>query len=258
MNNLEQIKDLLDQKVVQFNHPDFIGPDPVCIPRSFSSKEDIEISGFFAAILAWGQRKTIINKCKELMERMDNAPYQFIMDYQDQDLKALEGFKHRTFNDTDLLYFTEALRYLYTEHQGLEGAFIKKHQSSETDTGKALSGFRDLFFSLEDYPRRTQKHISSPLKNATCKRLNMYLRWMVRKDNKGVDFGLWTDIKMNQLVCPCDVHVERVARLLGMLDGTTKGWKMAIELTDTLKLFDPHDPVKYDYALFGLGVEGYF
>ncbi len=257
MPELRQVIDLLNKKVLQFNHPDFIGPDPVSIPHRFSSREDIEISGFFAATLAWGQRKTILMKCRELMERMDNAPYDFIINHEDTDLKVLENFKHRTFNDTDTLYFVEALRHIYQQYNGLENAFLHSFCPAAETTESAIISFRNLFFSLEDYPARTRKHISDPSKNATCKRLNMYLRWMVRKDPCGVDFGLWTQLKMNQLIIPCDVHVERVAGLLGLLPSGMKGWKMAVELTRTLRKFDPEDPVKYDFALFGLGVEGY-
>lgn len=257
MREHELVEELLNRKVIQYNQPGFIENDPVSIPRAFTKKEDIEISGFISSILAWGQRKTIINKCHELLERMDNTPYDFILNHHESDLKKLESFKHRTFNDTDTLYFIEALKYLYKYHGGLEGAFIKEHSPDYPDTSNAIIGFRKLFFSLEDHPRRTEKHISNPLKNATCKRINMYLRWMVRKDTCGVDFGIWNGIKMSQLICPCDVHVERVATTLSLLKTGAKGWKMATELTEQLKEFDPEDPVKYDFALFGMGVDGY-
>ena len=221
---------------------------------------------FFAAILAWGQRKTIINKCNELFARMDNQPYQFMLNHGDDDLKGLLGFKHRTFNDTDLLYFVSFFKRHYEQSTSLETAFLPKPSSSaciESEMGsftaeKALNHFRSYFFSLEDFPRRTIKHISSPLQKSTCKRLNMFLRWMVRRDNCGVDFGLWTTIPSSALICPCDVHVDRVSRRLGLIARKQTDWLTAIELTNNLKEFDANDPVKYDFALFGLGVEEKF
>jgi len=213
--------------------------------------------GFFASILAWGQRKTIINKCKELIERMDGSPYDFVVQHQDADLKQLLGFKHRTFNDTDLLYFIAFFKQHYQHYNSLEQAFIQgQEQNPEISIETALNTFKNYFFSLPDYPIRTRKHVSSPLQKSTCKRLNMFLRWMVRQDDKGVDFGIWTGIKPAQLICPCDVHVERVARNLHLITLEKVNWKTALELTENLRLLDPRDPVKYDFALFGLGVEG--
>jgi len=213
--------------------------------------------GFFASILAWGQRKTIINKCKELIERMDGSPYDFVVQHQDADLKQLLGFKHRTFNDTDLLYFIAFFKQHYQHYNSLEQAFIQgQEQNPEISIETALNTFKNYFFSLPDYPIRTRKHVSSPLQKSTCKRLNMFLRWMVRQDDKGVDFGIWTGIKPAQLICPCDVHVERVARKLHLITLEKVNWKTALELTENLRLLDPRDPVKYDFALFGLGVEG--
>lgn len=252
------LKDFLDKKYKQYNRLDFISNDPVCIPHLFSVKQDIEIMGFIASVLAWGQRVTIINKCKELITRMDNAPYDFVMNHQEQDLKKLLGFKHRTFNDTDLLYFISFFAWFYKENESLENAFVKEKRYKGVDSGKALINFNKLFFSMEDFPERTKKHISTPLRNSACKRLNMFLRWMVRKDTKGVDFGIWSKIDPSQLVCPCDVHVERVARRLGLITRPKADWQTAIQLTDKLKEFDPKDPVKYDFALFGLGVEEKF
>ena len=243
--------------------------------------------GFFAAILAWGQRKTILNKCRELITRMDGEPYAFIRQHQESDLKQLLGFKHRTFNDTDLLYFIHFFQQHYQSHASLETAFIPPGMYSETfreeflefqetasDTFSssacyagalqkpmlpievALNHFRSYFFSLEDAPQRTRKHVSAPLQKSTCKRLNMFLRWMVRQDSKGVDLGIWTRFRPQDLICPCDVHVERVARKLGLITRKQRDWRMALELTDNLRKLDPMDPVKYDFALFGLGVEG--
>ncbi|MCD0488928.1 TIGR02757 family protein [Pedobacter sp. MC2016-14] len=254
------LKDFLDIKVEQYNQPSFIANDPICIPHGFSKPQDIEIAGFFAAILAWGQRKTIINKCKELFSRMDNEPYQFMMQHGDDDLKGLLGFKHRTFNDTDLLYFVAFFKQHYANSESLETAFLPADFAVQLNFSaeQALNHFRAYFFSLPDFPRRTFKHISSPLQKSTCKRLNMFLRWMVRKDNKGVDFGLWDTLKPANLICPCDVHVDRVARRLGMISRKQTDWQTAVELTAELRKLDPLDPVKYDFALFGLGVEEKF
>lgn len=282
-----ELKDFLDVKVEQYNRSSFIKNDPVCIPHGFSKPQDIEIAAFFAAILAWGQRKTIINKCNELFARMDNDPYQFMLHHGDDDLKALLGFKHRTFNDTDLLYFVAFFKYHYLQSDSLETAFLPPqhhfqpdylgvHQSFENANytssacmlseiaaqkpliEQSLNYFRSYFFSLPDFPRRTIKHVSSPLQKSTCKRLNMFLRWMVRNDNKGVDFGIWKTIRPADLICPCDVHVDRVARRLGLIERKQTDWRTAVELTEKLRELDPVDPVKYDFALFGLGVEEKF
>lgn len=278
-----ELKEFLDIKVDEYNRPNFIENDPICIPHLYTKKQDIEIAAFFAAILAWGQRKTIINKCTELFNRMDNAPYDFIVRHEEKDLKSLLGFKHRTFNDTDLLYFVSFFKQHYRYHDSLESAFIPNNAIFNTDYFDietsiiqnenssicyqnelkfdieiALNHFRRYFFSLPDYPRRTIKHISSPLQKSTCKRLNMFLRWMVRNDDRGVDFGIWTVLKSSALICPCDVHVDRVARTLGLIDRKQTDWKTALELTEQLRAFDKNDPVKYDFALFGLGVEGLY
>ncbi len=250
------LKEFLDRKVELYNQPGFIANDPICIPHTFERRQDIEIMGFFAAILAWGQRKTIINKCRELISRMDGAPFDFVKNHKDQDLKALLGFKHRTFNDTDLLYFMSFFKHHYTYFDSLEDAFlIGQEQAAEVDIEKSLNAFKSYFFSLTDYPIRTRKHISSPVQKSTCKRLNMFLRWMVRRDDKGVDFGVWQRISPARLICPCDVHVERVARKFRLITLDKVNWKTAMELTENLRLLDPYDPVRYDFALFGLGVE---
>lgn len=258
--NLSDLKIFLDKKVKQFNSVEFIKDDPVSIPHLFTQKQDIEIAGFFAATFAWGIRKTIINKCILLMNLMDNSPYDFCINHTDNDLKRLLQFSHRTFNDTDLLYFISFLQFHYSKNKSLESAFFNKeisHQSDKSSTVQnALNYFHHYFFSLEDVPQRTLKHVAAPEKNSSCKRLNMYLRWMVREDNCGVDFGIWKKIKSSQLICPVDVHVARVAKGLGLLHRKQTDWAAAIEITEQLKKFDPEDPVKYDFALFGLGVIG--
>ncbi|UQA73026.1 TIGR02757 family protein [Sphingobacterium siyangense] len=251
------LKDFLDKKVDEYNQPGFIPNDPVSIPHQFSAKQDIEIMGFLASIMAWGQRKTIINKCNELVARMDGSPYDYIVNHQEQDLKTLLGFKHRTFNDTDILYFVSFFKHHYQHFESLEDAFLVGQENrEEVDLEMALNAFKTYFFSLPDYPVRTRKHISSPAQKSTVKRINMFLRWMVRKDTKGVDFGIWHRLSPKDLICPCDVHVERVARKFGLITLDKVNWKIAQELTANLRLLDPLDPVKYDFALFGLGVEG--
>lgn len=254
MNNIQihNLKEFLDQKVEQYNTPAFIENDPICIPHSFDLKQDKEIMGFFAAIFAWGQRKTIINKCRELSSRMDNTPYDFIINHTDKDLQVLGGFKHRTFNDTDLLYCVDFIKRHYQKADSMEEAFIS---SDKSNIESALNHFQRYFFDSPDAPSRTRKHIPSPIQKSACKRLNMYLRWMVRKDNKGVDFGLWSGIKPKDLICPLDLHVERTARKLGLLQRDKADWKAAIELTENLREFDSEDPVKYDFALFGISIE---
>ncbi len=248
--SINTLKDFLDSKVEQYNQPAFIKSDPVCIPYLFSKKQDIEIAAFFSAIFAWGNRTIIINKSKELMQFMNMQPYEFCVNMDLHRLKRLLEFKHRTFNATDLLYFVEFLQYHYQNNNSLETAFTKWGNNVE----QMLVGFHHYFFSLEDVPSRTKKHIASPEKKSNCKRLNMFLRWMVRNDNKGVDFGLWKTIKPSQLICPVDVHVARVAKRFNLLQRKQIDWQAATELTDYLKTLDPLDPVKYDFALFGLGV----
>ena len=252
---IDNLKEFLDLKVEQYNQPQFIEKDPICIPHLFSKKQDIEIMGFWSAILAWGQRKTIINKSKELIFLMDNAPHDFIINHQETDLIRFLHFKHRTFNSTDTLYFIYFLKHHYLSFNSLEDAFLPCGDISDVTIENHLNKFRSYFFSLEDFPHRTKKHISSPLQKSTCKRLNMFLRWMVRKDDNGVDFGIWERIKPAQLICPCDLHVDRVARKLGLIKRKQTDWQTALELTAALKNFDKNDPVKYDFALFGLGVE---
>ena len=247
-----ELKDFLDEQVDRFNTPSFISDDPIQIPHRFSKKQDIEIAGLFAAILAWGQRPTIIRKCTELLELMGNEPHHFVLNHNPRDLKPFLNFKHRTFNATDTLYFLSFLQWYYQRHKSLSSAFT----SVPDDTIEpGLIAFHRTFFSLDHAPHRTRKHISTPERRSTCKRLNMYLRWMVRSDDRGVDFGIWRDVIIPaQLVCPCDVHVDRVARSLKLITRKQTDWQTALELTKRLREFDPDDPVKYDFALFGIGV----
>lgn len=247
-----KLKAFLDRKVEEYNQPSFISADPISIPHRFTKLQDREISGFFAAIFAWGNRRTIINKTTELMQLMDDAPYQFVLQHTDADLKKLLAFKHRTFNSTDLLYCIDFFQHHYTTYTSLEQAFFPG--KTITNVEAALNHFHHYFFSLPDAPERTKKHIAAPFKKSTCKRLNMYLRWMVRKDNKGVDFGIWNHISPKDLICPIDVHVARVARKVGLIQRSVTDWQTALELTEYLRQMDPKDPAKYDFALFGLGV----
>jgi len=253
MDSSEQLKVFLDAKVALYNQPSFIEKDPVCIPHSFALKQDIEISGLFAAVLAWGNRTTIINNCRKLMGWMDNHPHDFILNHKDTDLKSFVHFAHRTFNATDLLYFLSFLQFHYRQYNSLEDAFVPEKRYAGDNVERALIYFHHYFFSIE-HPERTRKHISTPERNSACKRLNMYLRWMVRKDDKGVDFGIWKKIQPGQLICPLDVHVARVAERLGLIDNIKSNWANAIQLTERLKELNPKDPAVYDYALFGLGV----
>ena len=253
--NKKELQDFLEKKVLEYNRPSFIAKDPVSVPHRFSKKQDIEIAGLFASVFAWGNRTTIIRKSNELMNEMDNAPYDFIRNHRSTDLKRFLDFKHRTFNATDLLYFIRFLKSHYHLSDSLESAFIPNHLTEENEFIKTgLSVFYTRFFSLKDAPRRTQKHITSPEKNSTCKRLNMYLRWMVRQDKKGVDFGIWKNISAADLICPVDLHVARVARGFGLISRKQTDWQAAMELTIALREMDKNDPVKFDFALFGLGV----
>ncbi len=250
----EELKSFLDLKVKEYNQPTFIFNDPVCIPHQFTRKQDIEIAGLLAAIFAWGQRKTIINKSNEFLKLMGNEPYEFVLNHTESDLKPFLNFKHRTFNSTDALYFLHFFKWFYEKNDTLEEAFLGPDIRMEA----RLTHFFNLFFSLPDHPKRTYKHIPNPSRKSACKRINMFLRWMVRQDDKGVDFGIWKKIKPSQLICPCDLHVDRVARKLGLINRKQTDWQTAVELTENLRILDPNDPVKYDFALFGLGVEEKF
>lgn len=250
----DKVKRFLNEKVDLYNQPSFIKDDPISIPRSFTKKQDIEIAGFFAAIFSWGNRTTIINKSKELMLLMDNDPHAFCLNHSDKELKTLLKFKHRTYNATDLLYFIDFFKMHFSKHDSLENAFAQWMNKRDETVEKGLKGFYHYFFSLPDIPERTRKHIASPEKNSSCKRINMFLRWMVRSDNKGVDFGIWKNISPAQLICPVDVHVARVAQALNLMKRQSIDWQTALELTAFLRTLDKTDPVKYDFALFGTGV----
>ena len=245
-----ELKEFLDRKVDEYDQPFFIKDDPISIPHLFSHKQDIEIAGFFAAIFAWGNRTAIIQKSRQLVQLMGMQPYEFCLQHNKNDLQKLLVFKHRTFNTTDLLYFIEFFKWHYSHHDSLEKAFTRHGDNVEA----MLTGFHHYFFSLEHVPGRTKKHIATPERNSTCKRLNMFLRWMVRIDPQGVDFGIWKNISPAQLICPIDLHVARVARHFGLLKRKQTDWTAALELTTCLRTLDPKDPAKYDFALFGLGI----
>lgn len=254
MQNLVQVKKLLDEKLKLYNQSSFIKGDPVSVPHHFTKRQDIEIAGLFAAVLAWGNRTTIINNCNKLMGWMSDAPHDFILNHKDTDLKPFIHFVHRTFNATDLLYFIHFLQWHYSRYDSLEDAFVPGKTYKQDTVEQALIHFHNYFFSIE-HPDRTRKHISTPARKSACKRINMYLRWMVRKDKQGVDFGIWKKIKPHQLICPLDVHVARVAHRLDLIPNDKSNWQNAMQLTDALREMNPKDPAVYDYALFGLGAE---
>ena len=282
------LRGFLDKKVAEYNRPSFIADDPIRVPHRFSRRQDIEIAGFFTAIFSWGNRTTIIRKSEELMRLMDGAPYEFVLHHTDSDLKRLLDFRHRTFNATDLLYFVAFFRHHYSHYDSLEDAFLRPWEergpvAEGWEAERALSAFYHYFFSLDEtvadrpvrkvdlrrqpthdwpsaeggsaplVPPRTRKHIASPEKNSSCKRINMFLRWMVRRDDQGVDFGLWRRIGPEKLICPLDLHVARVARKFKLLTRPSADWLAATELTENLRVLDAGDPTKYDFALFGLG-----
>lgn len=252
MNKIE-LKEFLDEKVELYNNKTFIESDPIQIPHLYSLKEDIEIAGFLTATIAWGNRKMIINNAKKMVELMGNSPYDFVIHHSESDLKPLEKFVHRTFNGTDFISFIRSLQHIYQSHKGLEAVFSKENPNLQ----QTISEFKSLFFEIP-HEIRTEKHISDPLNGSAAKRINMYLRWMVRNDNKGVDFGIWNSITPAALSCPLDVHSGNVARKLGLLTRKQNDAKALAELDKTLRELDPNDPVKYDFALFGLGVfEGF-
>ncbi|MBT8300257.1 MAG: TIGR02757 family protein [Maribacter sp.] len=247
----KELKEFLDAKVDQYNLPIFLESDPIQIPHKFSKKEDIEISAFLTATIAWGNRKSIINNANKMMSLMDNAPLDFVMNHADTDLDNLKGFVHRTFNGDDFSYFIRSLKNIYTLHEGLENVFATdKNKDAVQNT---ISAFKRVFFEIP-HPQRTTKHISDPLKGSAAKRLNMFLRWMVRNASTGVDFGIWNKISPAQLSCPLDVHSGNVARKLKLLRRKQNDAKAVMELDASLRKLDPRDPVKYDFALFGLGV----
>lgn len=245
------MKSFLDYKVEEYNNPDFIATDPIQIPHRFTKKEDIEISGFLTATIAWGNRKSILKNASYLMELLWDSPHDFILNHTGSDLLRLEGFVHRTFNGIDLQYFVYSLRNIYKNHNGIEGIFNTYAEEDNLQAG--IHQFKKIFFELPHLPR-TEKHVSDPLKNSAAKRINMFLRWMVRNDNAGVDFGIWKALKTSQLSCPLDIHSGNTARKLGLLKRKQNDAKALQELDKSLRSLDPLDPVKYDFALFGLGV----
>ncbi len=249
--NQKKLKEFLDEKVIQYNSLDFIDSDPIQIPHQFREKEDIEIAAFLVATIAWGNRKSIITNGNKLMALMGNSPYDFVMSHTESHLEAMSPFVHRTFNAMDLHYFLKALKHIYTNHHGLEAIFAA--HAEEKSTQKAIHEFKKVFFSME-HPLRTTKHISDPTQNSAAKRINMFLRWMVRNDAAGVDFGIWKMVHPSQLSCPLDVHSGNVARKLGLLQRKQNDAKALLELDNSLRKLDAEDPVKYDFALFGLGV----
>ncbi|MEL4308295.1 TIGR02757 family protein [Joostella sp. CR20] len=246
-----ELKEFLDEKVDFYNNLDFITSDPIQIPHSFHQKEDIEIAGFLSATIAWGNRKSIINNAKKMMQLMGNSPFDFVMHHSDDNLEALLPFVHRTFNGHDFIQFIKSLQHIYTNHGGLETVF--KNHSSKTSMQPSIAEFKNIFFEIP-HLSRTQKHVSNPLKGSSAKRINMFLRWMVRQDNAGVDFGIWKSISPALLSCPLDVHSGNVARKLGLLKRKQNDAKALAELDNNLRKLDPTDPVKYDFALYGLGV----
>jgi uncharacterized protein (TIGR02757 family) len=255
LNIDNEIVDFLNEKVDKYNSPSFIESDPIQIPHLYSLKEDIEISGFLTATISWGNRKMIIQNASKMVNLMGESPYDFIMEHSEDDLERFESFVHRTFNSVDLVYFIKSLKNLYTNHGGLENIF--NTHATQDSIQPAISEFKKLFFSI-DHPSRTTKHISDPLNNSSAKRINMYLRWLIRKDNKGVDFGIWDSLSPSILSCPLDVHSGNVARKLGLLTRKQNDARALFELDSALRFMDKKDPVKYDFALFGLGVfEGF-
>ncbi|OMP30643.1 TIGR02757 family protein [Mangrovimonas sp. DI 80] len=252
---LDDLKGFLDEKVNDYNNPDFIESDPIQIPHRYQLKEDIEIASFLTASIAWGNRKMIIKNADRMMELMGNSPYDFVLNHSEENLEGLESFVHRTFNATDLTYFVKALKNIYINHGGMETVFMKN--ISKNSMQPSIHDFKKVFFSIEHEPR-TQKHVGDPNKGSACKRINMMLRWLVRNDNAGVDFGIWKTIPTSILSCPLDVHSGNVARKLGLLTRKQNDAKALAELDENLRILDPNDPVKYDFALFGLGVfEGF-
>jgi uncharacterized protein (TIGR02757 family) len=252
------LKDFLEKKHDEYNSAKFIESDPISIPHQFTKKEDIEIAGFLTATIAWGQRVTIIKNATKMMRIMNNNPHEFILNATEKDLQRFDNFVHRTFNGIDAIYFIKSLQNIYIKHNGLAAVFMPSTSANfignEYTVLEAITKFRTLFFSIGS-PTRTHKHVSNPAENSSAKRICMYLRWMVRNDKRGVDFGLWKNDQFNsqQLMCPLDIHSGNVARKLGLLNRNQNDWKAVEELTANLKKFDAKDPVKYDFALFGLG-----
>ncbi len=248
----KELKELLDEKYFQYSRPEFIESDPIQIPKKFELKQDIEIAGFLSASIAWGNRKSIIKNAEKLIGFMDNSPYDFISNFKEKDLRIFKDFKHRTFNGIDAVFFMKSLQNIYKNHGGLEQVFIKGFEQ-KNDIKSAISYFRNVFFEIE-YPQRTGKHIANVDKKSAAKRINMYLRWMVRSDNTGVDFGIW-NLPISKLMLPLDVHTGNVSRELGLLNRKQNDWQAVEEVTQALREFDKNDPIKYDFALFGMGID---
>jgi uncharacterized protein (TIGR02757 family) len=255
--HFKEVKDLLDEKYFLFNNTTFIETDPISIPHQFSKKEDIEIAALLVATIAWGQRLSIINNGNKLMRLMNNEPHEFILNFSKNDAARFEGFVHRTFNAVDCVFFLNSLKHIYLKHGGLEAAFSNHFSNKETDVKNAITHFRSLFLNTNHQPR-SEKHISNPAAKSSAKRLCMFLRWMVRKDKHGVDFGIWKGIRPSQLCLPLDLHTGNVSRKLGLLQRTQNDWQAVEEITAVLRNFDRKDPIKYDFSLFGLGAfEGF-
>ena len=252
---MESIRETLEALHDRYNNPEFIANDPISIPRRFSKREDIEIAGFLASVIAWGNRKAIVKSAGRMMELMDGAPYDFVVNATEQDITRLSAFVHRTFNGQDFTCFVRSLRNIYSKYGGI-GEFFEKEYARNNNLRPAISAFRRIFFETDHHPH-AQKHVSSIESGSACKRLNMYLRWMVRKDNRGVDFGLWEEIPASALYLPLDVHAGNMSRALGLLSRKQNDWKAVEEATAALRRFDPADPVKYDFALFGAGIDGF-
>lgn len=244
----------MNNSVKQFNNPAFITHDPVSIPRKYSRKEDIEIAGLLTALISWGSRPAILKSASNLMKLMGNRPFEFISSAGDKELKQLTNFYYRTFNASDLLFLVEALRFIYLEKGGMEHVINESFNRTGTVKG-LITGLREEMLRAPHLPR-SEKHLADPSKGSAAKRINMFLRWMVRNDDKGVDFGLWKKISPSSLMIPLDIHTGSVARQLGLLRRKQNDWKAVEELTANLRKFDPDDPVKYDYALFGIGISG--
>jgi len=249
--NKDELKDFLEAKVIEFNTIDFIENDPISIPHRYTLKEDIEISGFLVSSIAWGNRKMITANGHRMMDMMSDSPYEFVINHQDHHLDKLAGFVHRTFNSTDFIHFIKALKHLYKEKDGLEGVFDTFQTKDSLQP--AIHKLHEVFFEIP-HPVRTLKHIADPDKGSAAKKINLFLRWMIRNDNSGVDFGLWKSISPSKLSCPLDIHSGNVARKLGLLQRKQNDSKAVLELDTNLRQLDPKDPVKYDFALFGLGI----
>ena len=250
----KEIANRLEEAYEMYAKPTFVDDDPISIPKRYTKKQDIEITAFWTSMLAWGLRKTIINKATQLFELMGDSPYDFFMNHRDEDLARFEDFKHRTFNYTDTLFFIDALKRVYQSYDSLEDAFILEGSLS----GESLNTFYDFFFSPSYAPQRTRKHLAAPRKKSTCKRICMFLRWIVRSDKEGIDLGLWKKIKPSQLYLPLDVHVDRSARALGLITRKQRDWKTVVEITDAVRELDPEDPCRFDFALFGMSLNKEF